>query len=323
MELFTSDTERIDQVITLLFQKCDRLEYEKMCAILDHAYLNEDGSLKENFRHRYSSVSGKLNELKNSRRDFVDQYGLASVTGNAEGLYAYAKDENKPYVNNLFKLLDHIGLEIARIDYKSEIWDKIQENSTYSEKLSAEYEKSWKAIEGIQQMYQRASDNTDKSLKLIQDTSDRMQQKEKEISEKEKEVSEKVKKANKLLQNTKKKVESLQKDYITVLGILASILITFTSGSIFSSSVLANIHQSSRYRISFICIVLGFILCNTVAFLMLFIKWIVQAEKEAFSLPMMLIKVDKALIALMFFIVIAWFFDLGKLAENVQDCLYR
>lgn len=46
-------------------------EYEKMCAILDHAYLNEDGSLKENFRHRYSSVSGKLNELKTIVSDVV------------------------------------------------------------------------------------------------------------------------------------------------------------------------------------------------------------------------------------------------------------
>lgn len=316
MEVLTSDTKSIDLVLELLFQKCGEAEYRKMCEILDAAYLDEEGKLKDNFRHRYSAVSGKLNELKNSRREFVDTYGLASITGNAEGLYEYARAENKPYVNNLFKLLDHIGLEIARIDYKAEIWDKIQENSEYSRKIMEEYQVSINVIEDIKRLYDQAAESTRKNRKQIEAASRTIQEKENEIIKKTGEV-------NNLLADTKQKVESLQKDYIAILGILAAILITFTSGSIFSSSVLANIHQSSRYRISFICVLLGFILFNVVAFLMLFIKWIVQIEKEAFVLPAFLKKIDIALFILLLLAGAAWFFDLGRLAEIIRELLYK
>lgn len=70
------------------------------------------------------------------------------------------------------------------------------------------------------------------------------------------------------------KVSSLQKEYITILGIFASIVITFVAGMTFSTSVLANIDKASIYRLVFIVALIGLGLFNLVNLLLRFIQQI-------------------------------------------------
>lgn len=126
----------------------------------------------------------------------------------------------------------------------------------------------------------------------------------------------------KLVEKEKQKLDNIQKDYIAILGILSAILITFTSGSIFSSSVLANIHQSSIYRLLFICLLLGLVLVNAVALLMQYVKWIIQIEKEKIGFSPVLKIFNILVISLMALVVIAWFFDIRRFADHIQSLLY-
>ncbi len=64
----------------------------------------------------------------------------------------------------------------------------------------------------------------------------------------------------------------MQKEYITILGIFASIVLAFTGGIVFSSSVLENIHKSSIYRISIIAFIIGLVFFNLIWLLMDFIR---------------------------------------------------
>lgn len=59
-----------------------------------------------------------------------------------------------------------------------------------------------------------------------------------------------------------KKADQAQKEYITILGIFAAIVLAFTGGIVFSSSVLENIDKSSIYRISLIAFIIGFVFFN-------------------------------------------------------------
>ena len=64
----------------------------------------------------------------------------------------------------------------------------------------------------------------------------------------------------------------MQRDYITILGIFASIIITFVAGIGVSGSVLNNIDKVSIYRLTFIILLLALFLSNLLNMLFEFIK---------------------------------------------------
>ncbi|ARR00298.1 hypothetical protein [Campylobacter porcelli] len=69
-----------------------------------------------------------------------------------------------------------------------------------------------------------------------------------------------------------KKINDMQKEYITILGIFASIVFAFVAGLTFSTSVLSNIHQASVYRLSFIVCLIGLFITNILHYLYAFIR---------------------------------------------------
>lgn len=78
----------------------------------------------------------------------------------------------------------------------------------------------------------------------------------------------------------KEKVQNLQHDSITILGIFASIVLTFTGGMIFSSSVLENIGNASAYRVIIIALIIGLVVINSVISLIMYIGKIVRFKDD-------------------------------------------
>lgn len=66
-------------------------------------------------------------------------------------------------------------------------------------------------------------------------------------------------------------VDNSKREYVTILGIFAAIVIAFTAGSAFSASVLQNIAEASIYRLSFVALIIGFFLFNVISVLLMFI----------------------------------------------------
>lgn len=66
-------------------------------------------------------------------------------------------------------------------------------------------------------------------------------------------------------------VDDSKREYVTILGIFAAIVIAFTAGSAFSASVLQNIAEASIYRLSFVALIIGFFLFNVISVLLMFI----------------------------------------------------
>nr|DAY22227.1 MAG TPA: hypothetical protein [Caudoviricetes sp.] len=90
------------------------------------------------------------------------------------------------------------------------------------------------------------------------------------IKERAVEISEKVAEKNKkILMDI---VKDSEKQYITILGIFASIVLAFTGGIAFSTSVLSNIDKASIYRLVFVTSLLGFILFNTICVMFEFVR---------------------------------------------------
>ncbi|EAJ1269956.1 hypothetical protein A0Y74_04745 [Campylobacter lari] len=102
----------------------------------------------------------------------------------------------------------------------------------------------------------------------IEKTSKEVQESKIEIEKTSKEVQEsKIE-----IEKTSKEVQESKKSYITILGIFASIILSFVAGLNFSNSVLSNIDKVSIFRLiftmAFIAFFVGNILYSLFAFLL-------------------------------------------------------
>ena len=84
-------------------------------------------------------------------------------------------------------------------------------------------------------------------------------------------MEDKNRKAGEEIKSLSEKAANMQKDYITILGIFSSIVITFVAGMVFSSSVLENIDKVSIYRLTFVIILIALLLFNLLNLLLDFI----------------------------------------------------
>ncbi|MBD8976826.1 hypothetical protein [Veillonella magna] len=77
---------------------------------------------------------------------------------------------------------------------------------------------------------------------------------------------------NNELRGVKAKAEQMQKEYVTILGIFSSIVLTFVAGMFFSSAVLSNIDKTTIYRLVFVMSLIGLMLFNLFHFLLDYIQ---------------------------------------------------
>ena len=71
-----------------------------------------------------------------------------------------------------------------------------------------------------------------------------------------------------------------QREYIAILGIFAAVVLAFTGGIAFSTSVLQNLHISSIYRIVLVVVIIGLVLVNLLYGLFYYIGQLVNKNAE-------------------------------------------
>lgn len=107
------------------------------------------------------------------------------------------------------------------------------------------------------------------------------------------------------LKMAEKKIESSQKEYIAILGIFAAIILAFTGGITFSTSVLENIHKASIYRVILVILLVGFTLVNVLYLLFMFIDKLVRNDKRVIPINP-LITFDISVIAFVIIVIVLW-----------------
>lgn len=96
--------------------------------------------------------------------------------------------------------------------------------------------------------------------------------KTKELLEKNQRASNRIMALKTDVEKLNDEVKSSRREYITILGVFASIIFAFVAGLTFTNSVLSNIHQASIYRLSFIVCLIGLFITNILHYLYKFIK---------------------------------------------------
>lgn len=206
---------------------------------LEDIYYNQDA---ENYRHFYSDIFACLSLI-----DADSSLGNLDILAQnmeviKEGYVPININEknNEPIDirKEIIKLYDHTNLDISRINYTKRL-----NGETQSELANTEI--------------------------LINDLKKRLSDADAALNQATKHFNEESENLKNTVHDSQKK---MQNEYITILGIFASIVLAFTGGMTFSGSVLENIHKASCYRILAIVLVLGLILFNLMWLLIDFLR---------------------------------------------------
>jgi hypothetical protein len=205
---------------------------------LESIYYNYE---KENFRHYYSDIFSTLTLIDGDASIGSLDILAQNIQTIKNGYIPKNCDENGEIINiskEIVKLYDHTNLDIARINYTKTMTNETLSELAKNRLLVVELKQKVKVSE------ESLNSLSNKTIDDVKYLSNQFQIKQ----------------------------EDMQKEYITILGIFASIVLAFTGGIVFSSSVLENIHKSSIYRISIIAFIIGLVFFNLIWLLMDFIR---------------------------------------------------
>ena len=136
------------------------------------------------------------------------------------------------------------------------------------------------------------------------------------------ELNDNVKVTEKNLSDIEDKLENSQKEYISILGIFAAVVLAFTGGIAFTTSVLNNIAQASIYRMVAVSLIIGLVLINVIFGLFYYLNSMVSRNRKD-------VKTNKArkniapliisnliVLALLFATIAAWYFGLAEKRDD-------
>lgn len=120
----------------------------------------------------------------------------------------------------------------------------------------------------------------------------------------------KIEDTEKRYKKMNRKLDSVQQEYVAILGVFAAIILAFVGGITFSSSVLQNIDKVSIYRLLITVDLLGFVLINVINLLFEFICHILEKERK-FSVFLKWLNIIFLVLALA--ILAAWIFKFDRI----------
>jgi len=118
-------------------------------------------------------------------------------------------------------------------------------------------------------------------------------------------------------ENLQKEIKSVEKEYISILGIFAAIVLAFVGGITFSTSVLQNISAVSVFRLLLVVDFLAFVLINVIYILVKFIYTINEKSVKLFNVKVLNI----ACLVIVLVIIVAWLFNVNQLPDFIAEFL--
>nr|DAS67111.1 MAG TPA: Synaptobrevin [Caudoviricetes sp.] len=248
--------------------------------------------IKEFTINNNESLFGKDdNEKSNINTSELDKLVLKIFPTNNEKRYSYAKITN------------HI-LKKTEGD-KSSFLLLLQ---TISENLNQLIELFKKISNDKQKKYNNASIGVYKLKDHIDIEIYRIERQEELQKKTEEAIKEKTENFSKEVQNIKDNLTKISVQYITILGIFASIVLAFVSGLAFSTSVLQNIDKVSIYRLIAVISLIAIFIVNILNSLFSFIKQIHYGKDDESSKFKPLNSFNIIMLLIIILTGVAWYF---------------
>ncbi len=166
--------------------------------------------------------------------------------------------------------LTTIILNATKNDPEQDLMILAQNLRGLEEKLNSHSQNAKLEIANLQDIKSRIAkfyDHVNLECVRLQDFSEKISRLQNTYKELDKNYKELDKNYKELSENLNKQ----QTQYITILGIFASIVLTFVSGLVFSNSILSNIDKASIYRLVFVMAFIALFVGNILYFLFAFL----------------------------------------------------
>lgn len=245
----------------------------------------------EDFRHFYSDISSLiLNSDIGMQIKSIDStqalkkdniLSLDQLGENIRILYEYAELTNFSHKKEIEKLNDHITMDILRINY----WKQM--NEKYFNEIN-------KTSSGIKK------ELTSLTLKTNSDMKETIETNYKEELDKQ--------------------LKETQKDYIAILGIFATIVLTFVTGFVFANTSFQNLNNASIYRLIIGILLVGFILINMLCLLINFLEnmnTLPKSKSNSYNTLKNFKSINNTIFILISLTVLAWFFDIFEIKDFI------
>lgn len=222
---------------------------------------------EKNDRHSYSEITEYI---------LAGDGGIEYAQKIVEELSALLPSfEDEAVKRKIIKLIDHIQLEIVRYRYLSMLIAESFQNQfvAFSNENAVEI---GKLQEVVQQQYLEMKEKKEEMEAGLTAVHKEVSEGSAKMAELQEHMSSVQKKADK----TARKIKNAQNESVTILGIFASIVLTFTGIFSFSASVLENIGQVGKYRLGWTCLGLAFVLLHCVYILLVFIRNINEEDVD-------------------------------------------
>lgn len=118
-------------------------------------------------------------------------------------------------------------------------------------------------------------------------------------------------------ENLQKQIKGVEKEYISILGIFAAIVLAFVGGITFSTSVLQNISVVSVFRLLLVVDFLAFVLINVIYILVKFIFTIKEKNAKLFNIR----SLNIACLVIAIIIVISWILNANQIPNFISKFL--
>lgn len=161
--------------------------------------------------------------------------------------------------------------------------------------------------DSIQKLYDHVS--LDIARILYSDAGDRKTSGEEAIIDVQsqiKQIQTEIDKAKTAQKNVENELGKQQKEYIAILGIFAAVVLAFTGGIAFSTSVLNNINAVSPYRIIVVSLIIGLVLINVLFALFYYVDRLVNGLQGDRGKIKPLVISNMVLCILLFLTIYAW-----------------
>lgn len=263
--LNTEKSERLKEV--LLSISSSETYFEKQGALAETFKLLEDiywqGKDSNQYRHLYSDLFVIITQIDRSA-----QYDNEILSQNLRIVCKNYRIKNKDQLGDtidisrsLFKLYDHVNLDIARLNYSK----------------ASNFKQHEEIIEVADRLRDTEGNIHDQIGREIENIKDEYQQEVKKATQK---INKDI---NEQLEHVADESSKMRAEYISILGIFASIVLAFVGGLTYSTSVLSNIHKASVYRTVIVTAIIGMVLIFTLWLLMDFIKSIHGQNKRKYA----------------------------------------
>ena len=210
-----------------------------------------------------------------------DILSLDQLGENIRILYEYAETINFSCKKEIEKLNDHITMDILRINY----WKQMSE-------------KYFNQINNTSSNIKR--ELTSLTLKTNSDMKETIEANYKE--------------------DLDKKLKETQKDYIAILGIFATIVLTFVTGFVFANISFQNLNNTSIYRLITGILLVGFILINMLCLLINFLEnmnILPKLKNTNYTTLKNFKSINIIIFILLFFTIVSWFFDILEIKKSM------